>query len=128
MRVSMSLFRNEHGVWGVRKKVPKKLEDAVATVLGNGKKRQSWLQRSLRTKDRREAQRLAPPVLMEFDRVLANAETLNDPCGQRSVARRYSASRTSSTPMSLTQTRRDGARVTARLHSKISQGSSPKQE
>ncbi|HSR76228.1 MAG TPA: DUF6538 domain-containing protein, partial [Xanthobacteraceae bacterium] len=72
----MSLFRNEHGVWCVRKKVPKTLEQAVAIVLGNGKKRQPWLQRSLRTKDKREAQRLAPPVLMEFDRILADAEAL----------------------------------------------------
>ncbi|HWW33599.1 MAG TPA: DUF6538 domain-containing protein, partial [Xanthobacteraceae bacterium] len=70
----MSLFQNEHSVWCVRKKVPKALEQAVATVLGNGKKRQPWLQRSLRTKDKQEAKRLAPPVLMEFDRVLADAE------------------------------------------------------
>jgi integrase len=74
MRVSMSLFQNQHGVWCVRKKVPKGLEEAAATVLGNGKKRQPWLQRSLRTKDKQEAKRLAPPVLMEFDRILANAE------------------------------------------------------
>jgi integrase len=70
----MSLFQNEHGVWCVRRKVPKRLEEAAATVLGNGKKRQPWLQRSLRTKDKQEAKRLAPPVLMEFDRILANAE------------------------------------------------------
>jgi integrase len=74
MRVGMSLFQNEHSVWCVRKKVPKALEQAVATVLGNGKKRQPWLQRSLRTKDKQEAKRLAPPVLMEFDRILADAE------------------------------------------------------
>ena len=30
--------------------------------------------RSLRTKDKQEAKRLAPPVLMEFDRILADAE------------------------------------------------------
>jgi integrase len=76
MRVSMSLFENQHGVWCVRKKVPKGLEQAAATVLGNGKKRQPWLQRSLRTKDKQQAKRLAPPVLMEFDRVLADAEAL----------------------------------------------------
>jgi hypothetical protein len=46
MQVGMSLFQNEHSVWCVRKKVPKALEQAVATVLGNGKKRQPWLQRS----------------------------------------------------------------------------------
>jgi integrase len=72
----MSLFQNEHGIWCVRKKVPKGLEQSVATILGNGKKRQPWLQRSLRTKDKQEAKRLAPPVLMEFDRLLAEAEAL----------------------------------------------------
>ena len=46
MRVGMSLFQDEHSVWCVGKKVPKALEQAVATVLGNGKKRQPWLQRS----------------------------------------------------------------------------------
>jgi hypothetical protein len=76
MRVSMSLVQNEHSVWCVRKKVPKTLEQAVATVLSNGKKRQPWLQRSLRTKDKAEAKRLAPPVPIEFDRILADAEAL----------------------------------------------------
>jgi integrase len=76
MLVSMSLKQNEHGVWCVRKKVPERLASATAQILGNGKPRQSWLQRSLKTKDRREAKRLAPPVLMEFDRVLAEAEAL----------------------------------------------------
>jgi hypothetical protein len=75
MLVSMSLKQNEHGVWCVRKKVPEKLAAAAtAQILANGKPRQSWLQRSLKTKDRRQAKRLAPPVLMEFDRVLAEAD------------------------------------------------------
>jgi hypothetical protein len=72
----MSSFQNEHGVWCVRKKVPKRLEQAVAVAIGNGKKRQPWLQRSLKTKDKQQAKRLAPPVLMEFDRILAEAEAL----------------------------------------------------
>jgi hypothetical protein len=38
--------------------------------------RVAFLQGSLRTKDKREARRLAPPVLMEFDWVLAEAEAL----------------------------------------------------
>src|SRR4051794_8723491 len=76
MRVSMSIIRNEHGVWCVRKKVPKRLEEATATVRGSSKGRVSWLQRSLKTKDKHEAKRLAPPVLIEFDRLLAEAEAL----------------------------------------------------
>src|SRR5262245_26588550 len=75
-RISMSVIRNEHGVFHVRKKVPKRLEEAAATVMGRSKDRVAWLQRSLKTKDVREAKRLAPPVLMEFDRILAEAEAL----------------------------------------------------
>jgi integrase len=74
--VSMTIIRNEHGVYNVRKKVPKKLEEATATVTGVSKKRVSWLKRSLKTKDLREAKRLAPPVLMEFNRILSEAEDL----------------------------------------------------
>ena len=72
----MSVIQNEHGVFVVRKKVPKKLEEAAAVVTAASKPRVAFLQRSLRTKDKREAQRLAPPVLMEFERVLAEAEAL----------------------------------------------------
>jgi len=74
--MSMSVTQNEHGVFIVRKKVPKKLEEAAAVVTAASKPRVAFLQRSLRTKDKREAQRLAPPVLMEFERVLAEAEAL----------------------------------------------------
>jgi integrase len=76
MRVGMGLIRNEHGVWQVRKKVPKRLEAATATVLGNGKPRVSWLKETLRTKDKKQATISAKPVMMKFDRVLANAEAL----------------------------------------------------
>ncbi len=75
-RISMSIIRNEHGVFHVRKKVPKRLEEAAATVMRRSKDRVAWLQRSLKTKDVREAKRLAPPILMEFDRILAQAEAL----------------------------------------------------
>jgi hypothetical protein len=43
--VSMSIIRNEHGVYNVRKKVPKKLEEATATVTGASKERVSGLAR-----------------------------------------------------------------------------------
>ena len=75
-RISMSIIKNEHGVFHVRKKVPKRLEEATATVMGRSKDRVAWLQRSLKTKDSREAKRRAPPVLMKFDRILAEAEAL----------------------------------------------------
>jgi integrase len=76
MRISMSIIKNEHGVFHVRKKVPKKLEAATAQALGASKPRVAWLKQSLGTKDAKEAKRLAPPVLMKFDRVLAQAEAL----------------------------------------------------
>lgn len=79
MRALMGLHKNEHGIWHVRRKVPKRLETAVAQVLNNGKQRQSWLSRSLRTGDLQKANILAKPVMIEFDRVLAEAEALLSP-------------------------------------------------
>jgi integrase len=76
VRVGMGLIKNEHGVWCVRRKVPKHLEEAVATVLSASKSRQPWLKRSLRTKDEKRAKLLSKPVMMEFDRVIADAEAL----------------------------------------------------
>jgi integrase len=76
MRVGMGLIKNEHGVWQVRKKVPKRLETTTATVLGNGKPRVSWLKETLRTKDKKQAAVIAKPVMMKFDRILADAEAL----------------------------------------------------
>ena len=35
MRISMNVIKNECGVFHVRKKVPKKLEAATATVMGS---------------------------------------------------------------------------------------------
>ena len=48
MPISMSVIQNEHGVFVVRKKVPKKLEEATAVVTGASKPRVAFLQRSLR--------------------------------------------------------------------------------
>jgi len=74
--VGLGLIQNEHGVWCVRRKVPKRLEEAVARVQGATKSRQPWLKRSLRTKDEARAKVLAKPVGMEFDRIIADAEAL----------------------------------------------------
>lgn len=72
----MGVLKSKHGVYYVRKKVPPKLEQAVSTVRGVPRSRVSWLKRSLHTKDLREANVRAKPVLMEFDRILARAEVL----------------------------------------------------
>ena len=77
MRVAMGIVRNQHGVFHLRKKVPKKLEEAVALVVGSAKPRVAWLKRTLGTKDHKAAKVRAAPVLMEFDRILAQAEALN---------------------------------------------------
>jgi integrase len=76
MYVSMGLIPNEHGVWIVRRKVPKRLQEAVARVLNNGKDRQTFLQRTTGTKNKKEATRLAPAILVEFGKILDEAEAL----------------------------------------------------
>ena len=74
----MGILKNKHGVYYVRKKVPKGLEQAVARAIESPQPSLSWLKRSLRTKDAREANVRAKPVLIEFDRVLAEAVRLKE--------------------------------------------------
>jgi hypothetical protein len=74
MRIAMGLLRNKFGVYYVRKKVSKRLERAVAQELRNGKERQSFLKRSLKTKRLDEAKRRAPAVLLEMNGVISRAE------------------------------------------------------
>ena len=76
MRFGMGLIKNEHGVFHVRRKVPKALEVATARVMGVPKQRISWLKQTLATKDEKRAKVLAKPIMMEFDRILAQAEAL----------------------------------------------------
>jgi hypothetical protein len=76
MRISMGIIKNQHGVYHLRKKVPKRLEAAVALVTGAAKERVSWLKKTLDTKDHKSAKVRAVPLLMEFDRILAQAEAL----------------------------------------------------
>src|SRR5713101_4879686 len=76
MRVGMGLIKNEHGVFHVRRKVPKALEVTTAQAMGVSKQRVSWLKETLGTKDEKQAKVLAPPVMMKFDRILAQAEAL----------------------------------------------------
>jgi integrase len=76
MRFGMGLIKNEHGVFHVRRKVPKALEAATARVMGVPKERVSWLKETLGTKDEKQAKVLAKPVMMKFDRILAQAEAL----------------------------------------------------
>jgi hypothetical protein len=50
--------------------------ESAARVLNADKVGQSWLKKSLGTKDLHRANILAKPVLAEFDRIIAKAEAL----------------------------------------------------
>jgi hypothetical protein len=76
MRLLMGISKDRHGTYYAIKQVPVRLQEAFAQVLKNGKARQSRLKRSLRTKDGAQANRIAKPVLIEFDRIIAQAEAL----------------------------------------------------
>lgn len=79
MTVLMGVLKNRYGVYVARRKVPESLQAAVAIETGSGKPKRAWLQRSLETKDHREANLKAKPILMEFDRILAKAEAAVTP-------------------------------------------------
>jgi integrase len=57
-------------------KVPDRLQEAVARVLDQGKDRQSFLKKSLGTKDLKAANVRAKPIQAGFDRVFGEAEQL----------------------------------------------------
>lgn len=69
----MGVVKDRHGTFYARKKVPKNLEAAVAKNTDAGKPRVSWLKASLRTKDLRQANIQAKPVLAKFDAIIAEA-------------------------------------------------------
>jgi hypothetical protein len=83
VRIFMGVVKNRHGTFVVRRKVPDGHEEAVAKVIGDGRSEVSWLQRSLRTKDRRQANTAALPYLIEFDAILAKAAALLNPIPRR---------------------------------------------
>src|SRR5271154_1751883 len=72
----MGLMKDRHGTYYARMKVPDRLQAAVARVLDQGKDRQSFLKKSLGTKDLKAANVRAKPVLAGFDRVFGEAEQL----------------------------------------------------
>lgn len=76
MRALMGLIRDRHGTYYAQKRVPDRLQEAVARVLKSDKPRQVFLKRSLGTKVLKDANTRAKPVLMEFDRALSAAEAL----------------------------------------------------
>jgi hypothetical protein len=70
----MNVIKDRHGTYYARRKVPQRLQEAVARILDKDKAKQAWLKKSLGTKALAEANVRAKPVQMEFDRVFAQAE------------------------------------------------------
>jgi hypothetical protein len=76
MRALMGLIKDRNGTYYAQRRVPERLQEAVARVLNSGRDRQVFLKKPLGTKVLKEANTRAKPVLMEFDRTLAEAEAL----------------------------------------------------
>jgi hypothetical protein len=72
----MSVIQDRHGTYYVQKKVPPRLQEAVAQVLSDDKPRRVFLKKSLGTKSLKEANAAATHVLTEFTRIIAEAEAL----------------------------------------------------
>jgi hypothetical protein len=77
-RVLMGLIRDRNGMWCVQRKVPERLQIAVALVLNNGRRKQVHLKKSLGTKDLKAANIRATSVIASFDRTIASATKLAD--------------------------------------------------
>jgi hypothetical protein len=77
MRAMPYLIKRKN-IYYAQRKVPKGLEAAVAVVLRQGKKRQSYLLRSLGTDSRTEANVRIKPVLIDFDRIIREAEAVEN--------------------------------------------------
>jgi hypothetical protein len=76
MRRLMSVIQDRHGTYYVQKKVPTRLQEAVASVLSDDKPRRVFLKKSLGTKSLKEANAAATHVLTEFNGIIAQAEAL----------------------------------------------------
>ena|SRR5450631_612991 len=76
MRALMGLIKDRHGTYYAQRKVPERLQEAVARVLNSDKSKQVFLKKSLGTKVLRQANVAATHVLAGFDRTLAGAEAL----------------------------------------------------
>lgn len=72
----MGLIRDRHGTYYAQRKVPERLQEAVARVLNSEKPKQVFLKKSLGTKVLKEANVAATHVLADFNRTLASAEAL----------------------------------------------------
>jgi hypothetical protein len=76
MRRLMSVIKDKHGTYYVQRKVPERLQEAVARVLNDDKSRRVFLKKSLGTKSLKEANAAAVHVLADFNHTIAEAEAL----------------------------------------------------
>src|SRR5215831_6390117 len=76
MRALMGLIKDRNGTYYAQRRVPERLQEAVASVLNSGRDRQVFLKKSLGTKSLKAANVAATHVLANFDRTLADAEVL----------------------------------------------------
>lgn len=76
MRAMMGLIKDRHGTYYAQRRVPDRLQEAVARVLNSEKPKQVFLKKSLGTKAVKAANVAATHVLADFDRTLASAEAL----------------------------------------------------
>lgn len=72
----MGLIKDRHGTYYAQRKVPERLQEAVARVLNSDRGRQVFLKKSLGTKNLKAANVAATHVLADFDRTIADAEAL----------------------------------------------------
>lgn len=116
VRVLMGVIKDRHGTYCARKTVPEKpagLQAAVARVLDNGKGVQKHLKRSLGTKDLREANIRAKPVLAKFDRIIGKAKALIEANRSSPTIKRASLNATEIARMAATPRRWLGTNVFA---------------
>ncbi|MBR1255209.1 site-specific integrase [Bradyrhizobium sp. AUGA SZCCT0240] len=72
----MGLIKDRHGTYYAQRRVPDRLQEAVARVLNSDKPKQVFLKKSLGTKVLKAANVAATHVLADFNRTLASAEAL----------------------------------------------------
>jgi integrase len=78
VRRFMGVMKDRHGTYYARLKVPVRLQAAVARVLDKGKKRQTFLKKSLGTKDLKAANVRAKLVLAGFDQTISKATAVSE--------------------------------------------------
>lgn len=72
----MGLIKDRHGTFYVQKRVPDRLQEAVARVLNSDEARRVFLKKSLGTKNLKEAKAATPLIVADFNRTIAEAEAL----------------------------------------------------